>query len=188
MSQSFDFKAPDFFTTGTVGPPGQRVFYLQAREDGVVLTLKVEKEQVGALAEYVAGLLAKLPGAARAQPVSRDLALLEPFTPAWPVRSLAVGYDESRDRVVIMAEEELREDEEERDEQAGEAPEGAEAPEATERASARVAVSRAQAMVFVERARALVKAGRPTCPICSRPINPDGHICPRQNGARRNAT
>jgi uncharacterized repeat protein (TIGR03847 family) len=185
MSQSFDFKAPDFFTTGTVGPPGQRVFYLQAREGGVVLTLKIEKEQVGALAEYVAGLLGKLPGAARPEPVSRDLALLEPFTPAWPVRSLAVGYDESRDRVVIVAEEELREDEEERDEQAGEAPEAA---EAAERASARVAVSRAQAMVFVERARVLVKAGRPACPICSRPMDPGGHICPRQNGARRNAT
>jgi uncharacterized repeat protein (TIGR03847 family) len=182
MSQSFDLKTPDFFTTGTVGPPGQRVFYLQAREGGVVLTLKVEKEQIGALAEYVAGLLAKLPGAARAEPVSRDLALLEPFTPAWPVRSLAVGYDESRDRVVIVVEEELREDEEDPDEQAGEA------AETTERASARVAVSRAQAMAFVDRARALVKAGRPSCPICSRPMNPDGHICPRQNGARRDST
>src|SRR5262249_10494877 len=112
MSQSFDFKTPDFFTTGTVGPPGQRGFYLQAREGGVVLTLRVEKEQVGALAEYGAGLLAKLPGTAPGAPASRDLTLLEPFTPAWPVRSLAVGWDESRDRVVIVAEEELREDEE----------------------------------------------------------------------------
>ena len=185
MSQSFDFKTPDFFTTGTVGPPGQRVFYLQAREGGVVLTLKVEKEQVGALAEYVAGLLAKLPGAARTAAASRDLALLEPFTPAWPVRSLAVGYDESRDRVVIVAEEDLREDQEDPDELAREP---AETPETTERASARVAVSRAQALAFVERARALVKAGRPTCPICSRPMDPDGHVCPRQNGARRNST
>ncbi len=175
MSPSYDFKAPDFFTTGTVGPPGQRAFYLQAREGGAVLTLKVEKEQVGALAEYVAGLLAKLPAAAaRPEPVSRDLALLEPFTPAWAVRSLAVGYDESRDRVVIVAEEQGEEEKE----QAGEA------AEAADRASARVAVSRAQAMAFIERARALVKAGRPTCPICSRPMNPDGHICPRQNGAR----
>ncbi|HLE42686.1 MAG TPA: DUF3090 family protein [Methylomirabilota bacterium] len=181
MSESFDFKAPDFFTTGTVGPPGQRVFYLQAREGGVVLTLKVEKEQVGALAEYVAGLLAKLPAAAaRPEPVSRDLALLEPFTPAWPVRSLAVGYDESRDRVVIVAEEELREDDEEEEEQEHQREEAA-----ADRASARVTVSRAQAMAFVERARALVRAGRPTCPFCSRPMNPEGHICPRQNGASR---
>jgi uncharacterized repeat protein (TIGR03847 family) len=185
MSQSFDFKTPDFFTAGTVGPPGQRVFYLQAREGGVVLTLKVEKEQVSALAEYVAGLLAKLPGAARGAPVSRDLALLEPFSPAWPVRSLAIGYDEARDRVIIVAEEELREDEEEPDEPARES---GETPETAERASARVAVSRAQAVAFVERARGLVKAGRPTCPICSRPMDPDGHICPRQNGARRDAS
>lgn len=169
-----------------MGPPGQRVFYLQARESGVLLTLKVEKEQVGALAEYVAGLLAKLPAAAaRAAPVARDLALLEPFAPVWPVRSLAVGYDQARDRVVIVAEE-LREEDDEAEEEPPPESES-EQPAAAERASARVALSRTQATAFVERARALVKAGRPPCPICSRPMNPGGHICARQNGARRDS-
>ncbi len=179
MSRSVDFKAPDFFTTGAVGPPGQRAFYLQVREDGVLLTLKVEKEQVSALAEYVAELLAKHPvPAARTEAVPGDLALVEPVAPAWAVRSLAVGYDEARDRVLIVVEE-LTEDEEE-------GPEPAEAADAAgEAASARLQLSRAQALAFVERARALVRAGRPTCPICSRPMNPGGHVCPRQNGARR---
>ncbi|MBI4011383.1 MAG: DUF3090 family protein [Candidatus Rokubacteria bacterium] len=182
MSRSVDFKAPDFFTTGAVGPPGQRDFYLQVREDGVLLTLKVEKEQVSALAEYVAELLAKHPAAAaRTEAVPGDLALVEPVAPAWAVGSLAVGYDEARDRVLIVAEE-LTEDEEEEEE----GPEPAEAAQAAgEAASARLQLSRAQALAFVERARALVRAGRPTCPICSRPMNPGGHVCPRQNGARR---
>ncbi len=180
MSRSVDFTAPDLFTTGAVGPLGQRAFYLQAREGGVLLTLKVEKEQVSALAEYVAELLAKHPAsAARTEAVPGDLALVEPVAPAWAVRSLAVGYDEARDRVLIVAEE-LTEDEED------EGPEPAEAAEAAgEAASARIQLSRAQALAFVERARALVRAGRPTCPICSRPMNPGGHVCPRQNGAHR---
>jgi len=136
----------------------------------------------------VAGLLAKLPAAAAGRaPVARDLALVEPFAPVWPVRSLAVGYDQGRDRVVIVAEE-LREEDEGEEESPPEAEGEAEQPAAAERASARVALSRAQAVAFVERARALVKAGRPACPICSRPMNPDGHICARQNGARRDST
>ena len=83
MSTSFDFEAPDHFTTGTVGPSGQRIFYLQAREARRIVTLKVEKEQVRALAEYLAGFLARLKGKAEAAP--DDLALLEPVEAAWDV-------------------------------------------------------------------------------------------------------
>ena len=57
MSASFDFEAPDHFTTGTVGPSGQRVFYLQARDGDLVVTVRCEKQQVAALADYFAGLL-----------------------------------------------------------------------------------------------------------------------------------
>jgi hypothetical protein len=32
MSDSFELDAPDTFTVGAVGPPGERVFYLQARQ------------------------------------------------------------------------------------------------------------------------------------------------------------
>ena len=167
MSRSFDFKAPDFFTTGAVGPPGQRVFYLQARERGVLVTLKLEKEHVDALAEHLAGFLAKLPTPADIVP--GDLSLLEPIAPAWAVRSLGVGYEQKLDRVVIVAEE-LVEGDAEREGKA---------------ASARFRVSPAQAAAFVERARTLVKAGRPPCPICGGPMNPGGHVCPRSNGHGR---
>ena len=169
MSESFDLESPDLFTTGTVGPPGQRVFYLQAREAGSVVTLKVEKEQVGALADYLAGVLEKQPAAAAGRKPGADLALIEPLAPAWAIGSLGIGYDEGAGRIVIVAHEQ-REDDEEAD---GEA------------ATARFRISHGQAAAFVDRARALVKAGRPSCPICGQPKNPSGHVCPRSNGHGR---
>jgi uncharacterized repeat protein (TIGR03847 family) len=68
MSSSFELGEPDAFTTGAVGPPGERVFFLQAREGEVCVSLKCEKEQVRALAEYLAGLLEDL------QPLAIDVA------------------------------------------------------------------------------------------------------------------
>ena len=127
-SASYDFEAPDFFTTGTVGPAGRRVFYLQAREGGRVVTLKLEKEQVGALGEYLAKLLADLP---KPGPLPTDMALLEPVQEAWVVGSLGVAYDESADRILIVAEEltEEAEDDDEEDEPGEETVETEAAPE-----------------------------------------------------------
>ena len=171
MSRSFQLESPDHFTAGAVGQPGQRVFYLQARERREVVTLKCEKEQVSALGEYLAGLIAKLPPAAAAES-GKAPALLEPLEPAWPVASIGVGYDEGRGRIVVIANEQVEEEDE-----------GSAAAEpAAEPASARFALTRAQATAFVERARALVKAGRATCPMCGEPKDPAGHVCPRANG------
>ena len=167
MSESFQLDGPDHFTAGAVGRPGQRVFYLQGREGGAVVTLKCEKEQVAALGEYLAGLLAKLAGAAPT--ASESGALLEPLEPAWPVGSIGVGVDDDRDRIVVIASEQVEEEEE-----------GGAA--AAEPASARFAITRAQAAGFVERARELVRAGRATCPMCGEPKDPAGHVCPRANG------
>ncbi len=178
MSESFEMLAPDYFTTGAVGQPGQRVFYLQGRQDRTVLTLKVEKEQIAALADYVAGLLAKLPEPGT---VSTDLPLLEPVEPVWSVGALGLGYDESSDRLVVVANEATEREEEDGEE--GSAPEEAtEGGEEVEGATARFLITRAQASAFVERARSLVRAGRPVCPMCSQPKDPEGHICPRSNG------
>jgi uncharacterized repeat protein (TIGR03847 family) len=183
VSASFEMLAPDYFTTGAVGPPGQRVFYLQGRENGRVMTLKVEKEQIAALAEYVAGLLAKLPDAGT---VSTDLPLLEPVNAVWAVGTLGLGYDESGDRLVVIANEAVEQDEEQDEEADGEeaqAQEPAEQPDdPPDGATARFLITRAQASAFVERARGLVRAGRPICPMCSQPKDAAGHICPRSNG------
>jgi uncharacterized repeat protein (TIGR03847 family) len=183
---SFDFDAPELFTAGTVGPPGERVFYLQARQGRTLATLKSEKEQVRALGEYLARLLTERPA-----PASRgDLALVEPLNPAWAVGSIGVGYDAEVDRIVIEVQELVEEEGDEETE--GGAPAGSESEAETEAEAAedsartaRFRVSRSQAAAFAERAASLVQAGRASCPICGRPINPAGHVCPRSNGHSR---
>jgi uncharacterized repeat protein (TIGR03847 family) len=161
VSGSFELESPDHFTTGTVGPPGQRVFYLQAREGRTLVTLKSEKEQVRALAEYLSTLLERMPSSG--EPAPTNLALLEPVDEAWAVGTIGVGYDEATRRVVVVLTGVVEE-------------EGDEAP------SARFAVTRAQAAAFVERAQQLVRGGRPICPMCANAIDPGGHVCPRSNG------
>jgi uncharacterized repeat protein (TIGR03847 family) len=190
MRDSYDFAAPDLFTAGTIGPPGQRVFYLQAREGNTLVTLKCEKEQVRVLGEYLGKLLERLakPEAASAG----DLALVEPLTPAWAVGSIGVGYDETADRVVLVIEEvtegtEAETEGEEESEAPAEVPDPAPEEEdaaaaESDRASARVRLTRAQVAAFVSRAQGLIEAGRPTCRLCGRPMNPGGHKCARTNG------
>jgi|SRR5689334_575266 uncharacterized repeat protein (TIGR03847 family) len=158
---SFDLDAPDHFTTGAVGPQGERVFYIQGRQHGRLVTLKSEKEQVRALATYLTQMLDKLPTASEPSPASVEL--LEPIEAAWPVASLGLGWDEDRQRIIVVAESIVEE-------------------EGEEAATARFVITRAQATAFVERAETLMKAGRPICPMCSQPKDPGGHVCPRSNG------
>ncbi len=165
MSASFDFQDPSHFTAGALGPPGERVFYLQAREGTTLVSLKCEKEQVRALANYLAGVLDRL---ADSGGPPGDPTLVEPVDPAWAVASIGVGHDEARGRLVVVASELLEEEEE-----------GA---ETAEPASARFAITRAQAAAFIERAEMLMRAGRAICPVCSQPKDPAGHVCPRSNG------
>jgi len=167
MSESFELKRPDFFTAGAVGKPGERVFYLQAREARRLITLKCEKEHVRALAEYLGGLITKLGAPKGKVPTAMDLL---PFAePAWIVASLGVGYDQEHERIIVDAHELL--EEEEAGQRAGEEP-----------ASARLRITREQAQAFAGRAKELMKGSRPTCPVCSAPIDPAGHVCPRSNG------
>jgi uncharacterized repeat protein (TIGR03847 family) len=161
MRESFELTQPEIFTCGTVGEPGQRVFFIQARQGRRLVTLKSEKEQVRALGEYLAELLEKLPGAAAG--TRPDAALVEPVEPAWPIGSIALGYDDATRRIEIVATA-VAEDEEE------------------EPPTAKFSVTREQAAGFVARAEALMKGGRAICPMCSQPKDPSGHVCPRSNG------
>jgi uncharacterized repeat protein (TIGR03847 family) len=175
MSTSFDFEAPDHFTAGTVGEPGHRIFYIQAAQDGSVATLRLEKQQVAALAEYLAGILADLPDA-EAEPARVDL--VEPVLAEWVVGSLAVAYEEATDRILLVAEEIVEVDEPTEDEPA---PEPLLDPDDLDTATARFRLTRDQVSSFIRRAAELVVSGRPICPLCGRPIDPDGHACPRLN-------
>ena len=162
MSESFHFEAVEVVTVGTLGPKGQRVFYLQCLAEGELVSLKLEKRQAAALAEYLDRVLRDLPEADEAQPPD-DLDMREPVVEAWTIGALGIAYDDNRDRVILVAEE-LVED-----------------PD-TAGASARFALSRAQVSALVARARAVVAAGRPPCPYCLRPLEPsNGEWCPCHN-------
>lgn len=154
-----DFDDPDTFTAGTVGPPGQRVFYLQAQEGGVVTSVQLEKQQVSALAEYLAGMLHDLPAPSDVPPAP-DLA--EPVVAEWQVGNIGVAYDNDRDRIVIVAEELTAEEDDDGD-------------------RLRVTVSRAQVRAFIDKAGALMAGGRPPCRLCGAPMDASGHVCPRAN-------
>jgi uncharacterized repeat protein (TIGR03847 family) len=172
MSTSFDFDEPDHFTTGAVGEPGHRVFYLQAAQQGSVATLRLEKQQVVVLAEYLAGLL-ELPEAEGAEP---QVALIEPVLAEWVVGSLAVAYEESDGRVLLVAEELVVQPDDDADDH-----DPTESVEAIEPANARFHLTRDQAVAFIRRTTELVASGRPACPLCGRPIDPEGHACPKLN-------
>lgn len=169
MTSSFEMHT-DRFVSGAIGPAGDRVFYLQATEGDDVVSLRLEKQQVAALAEYLAGILADLP--TPDEIVAADSDLVEPVIAEWVVGSLAVAYDEGEDRVLIVAEELLPEaDDDELADVLDTAP-----------STARLHVTRAQVAHFVRHAVDLVMAGRPACPLCGRPMDPEGHVCPKTNG------
>ncbi|HEY9557893.1 MAG TPA: DUF3090 family protein [Acidimicrobiales bacterium] len=159
---SFDLPLPEVFTAGAVGEPGSRVFYLQVREEQLVVSLRCEKQQVAALADYFEGLLEDLEPAPYGV-ATNDLALAEPVQELWTVGPIGVAYDEPGDRIVVVLEELTDE------------------PEADDGASVKVQLSRAQVAAFVRHSRELVAAGRAPCRFCGLPIDPDGHPCPRMN-------
>ena len=42
-----------------------------------------------------------------------------------------------------------------------------------------------QMRALARHAAGIVAAGRPICVLCGRPIDPEGHFCPKRNGPRR---
>lgn len=179
--RSFHFDQVDALVAGTVGEPGARIFYLQARHGHEVVSLRLEKEQVGMLGQYL-GQLAQAMGSTEPE---RDVAgLIEPVAAEWIVGSLAVGVDEEAGLIFITAEElvvdELDDDafdpddfdDDDIDELLESDPDAAEA---------HFTLRLGQAIAFAETAMDLVRAGRPPCPLCGRPIGVEGHACPRWN-------
>src|SRR4051795_11849064 len=104
MSGYFEFDDVDTFTAGALGQPGSRVFLLQARGSGRRVTVKCEKQQVGALAQSLRQLLSALP-APNALPLSASLELIDPSEPEFIVGPMSLGYAREIDRFVFTAEE-----------------------------------------------------------------------------------
>jgi uncharacterized repeat protein (TIGR03847 family) len=168
MSVWFDFDEVDAFTVGTVGQPGARTFYLQARRGVTLVTVKCEKQQASAIAQYLRRVLSDLPDSSAAvRPGTMELST--PTEEAFVLGPVGLGYDKDTDRVVVQLEE------------VGEVDEEGEIVPDDDRGHLRMFITRSQAAAFCEQAEVVVSAGRPPCRWCSLPIDPGGHACPRMN-------
>lgn len=164
MSESFRFEIPEHFTAGTVGPRGQRTFFLQFGNVGEIVSLKCEKQQVQALAEFLDQLLDDA-GPVTPDEVPLALDLIDPVEPAWTVSSIGVAYREEDGHFLLVVEELLDDDDD----------------DDVEPAAAQLSISPGQVKAFIERARDLVIAGRPPCNFCGRSLDGDGTWCPCHN-------
>ena len=182
------FDPPERFVTGTVGPPGGRTFFLQARSGAHIVSVSLEKRQVAALAERIDELLDEVmttDGMAAVVPAVAPLGLddaeplEQPIEEEFKAGTMTLSWDSTDSRVVIevfpfteaavVSPEQVGEDLEE--------------PDPDEIFLVRLAAGAARA--FVKRTEQVIEAGRPSCPFCGGPIDPDGHLCVRANGFRR---
>lgn len=109
----------DFITIGTIGPKGQRVFYLQAGQNEQLVSMVIEKEQSWALSEAIRELIddldERIEGGSEVDLSLLDMDLREPIEPIFRVAQMGLGYDEDRDRVVLVAQELVSRDTENED-------------------------------------------------------------------------
>jgi uncharacterized repeat protein (TIGR03847 family) len=189
------FEPPERFVAGTVGEPGDRTFFLQARGGGRVVSVALEKVQVSLLAEKLEELLTEAQRRFGVElpdlppPTVHDNEPLDtPVDEEFRVGTLGLAFDVDTTTVVIEAIEAGEGDAEvdlgaaEDDDQ--DADDDEEEPD-DDLDRLRVRLTPEATRAFIDRARRVVAAGRPPCPLCSLPLDPAGHVCPRQNGYRR---
>jgi uncharacterized repeat protein (TIGR03847 family) len=179
----YSYDPPDRFVAGTVGQPGERTFYLQARSGVMTTSVALEKAQVAQLAERLDELLdevgrrtdADVAADQPSQSVAGDDGPLElPLNEDFTVGAIALAWDHDGERVIIEAQELTDEPLEPLTEDVPEDGPGI----------LRVRITVADARAFSRRALKVVGQGRPPCPLCGLPLDPAGHVCPRQNGHR----
>jgi uncharacterized repeat protein (TIGR03847 family) len=181
------YDPPERFVAGTVGEPGQRTFFLQARAGSRVTSVVLEKQQVSVLATRIDELLDELmndggestiPAVA---PVDLEDAepLEQPIVEEFRAGTMTLSWDAGDERIVIevfpFTEESVVAPDQPEEE--------IEEPEPEEMFLVRMPAGLARA--FSKRAQAVVGAGRQPCPFCGNPLDPEGHLCPRANGFKR---
>jgi len=197
--QVHSFEPPERFVAGTVGEPGDRTFFLQARGGGRVISVALEKVQVSLLAEKLEELLLEankrfgvnLPEAPMVHGPDNE-PLDTPVDEEFRVGTLGLAFDVDSGTVVIEA---IEAGEAEVEIELGpEAPEDIADDDEDEEDDdepdddldrLRVRLSPEATRAFIDRARRVVAAGRPPCPLCGQPLDPAGHLCPRHNGYHR---
>ncbi|MGH3660408.1 MAG: DUF3090 domain-containing protein [Micromonosporaceae bacterium] len=193
------FEPPERFVAGTVGEPGDRTFFLQARGGGQLVSVALEKVQVALLADKLEELLAEASNRFGVSiPTGEDLPqdnepLDTPLDEEFRVGTLGLAWDVDTSTVLIEAIAVGERQGEEAEAALGESDEDADADTDTDTDDEedenldrlRVRLTPKETRAFIDRARRLVAAGRPPCPLCGNPLDPSGHLCPRHNGYRR---
>ena len=176
MDPEIELEDVEALGTGAVGEPGARAFYLQARSSTSQLTVLVEKEQIALLATEAVAFLDRLAEEYPEVEVSLPEAvaeLQEPTVPLFRARLIGLGFDPERELVLIeLRENPVSDDDDEAEDDETEDEEGY---------VARVYATRPQVRAMAARGATVVGAGRPPCPLCSMPMDPAGHRCPRWN-------
>jgi uncharacterized repeat protein (TIGR03847 family) len=166
-----DLRPVTHITTDAIGQPGKRVFYLQAWQEDRVITLIVEKIQIQSLAigleQFLTEVYEKFPSLADT-PAEYDeskMHITPPVDPLFRVGELGLGYDSENDQVVLITKEVI--------------PEGGDPGEAS---TVRFWCSRSQMRAMCLWGMEVSSRGRPLCPQCGEPMEPEGHFCPKKNG------
>jgi len=176
------FDWPDRFVVGTVGEPGERTFYLQARMGSELVSVALEKQQSALLADRIEEILDELmteDGNPFSIPATAPDGLIDnepleqPVEEQFRAGAMGLGWDPATAQIVIEAFPLV------------DLPEDADESELVEIEPEEVLVVRipvGSARAFTRRTRDVVLAGRPICPLCEQPMDPDGHVCTLPDG------
>jgi uncharacterized repeat protein (TIGR03847 family) len=136
-----------------------------------LLSVLVEKEQVRLLATEANQFLDRIAEDDPEDAIAAHPLAVTEAEPLFRARLIGIGYDAERQLVLI----ELRESASDEDD------EPPPLPEESEGEIARLYATRAQVRAMARHGVEAVEAGRPKCPLCDFPMDPDGHTCPRWN-------
>ena len=166
-----EISGPDRFVVGTVGAPGERAFFVQAKKDRNVFSVAIEKDQVRAIVARLEIIIAEIKRANPFEvieiPAVDDAPLDSPVEAMFVTGAISISWDNEIKSIKF---------------EFFEASNEAEGPEDQVLS---LAISLGMAASFTQRSKAVVNAGRMPCPFCSIPIDPRGHLCPRANGYKR---
>lgn len=174
------FDSADVFTSGAVGQPGARTFYLQVRDGDRVASVRCEKQQAAAIAQYLRRALAHLP-IVEGTVVRRPMSLVEPVDEEFTLGSVGLEFVRNLDQFTLVLRDIESSMADQNDEDADDDIDDDIDPSAVEGSGIRLTISRAQALAFCDHTDRVVAAGRPDCEYCGRPVDTEGHFCVRMN-------
>jgi uncharacterized repeat protein (TIGR03847 family) len=182
MPDPIELETVDVLGAGAVGVPGERAFFIQARNDAAQLTVLVEKEQVALLATEAVAFLDRIADEFPEDAVPPAAAeLQEPTVPLFRARLIGLGFDPERELVLIELREHAASAEDDDPPEELSVTEGPLESTDEDGYVARIYATRPQVRAMAAHGALAVTAGRPPCPLCDMPMDPAGHRCPRWN-------